>query len=173
MPLLQWIQANMTAPWLDVLMVAITKSGDMAAVWFVLALLLCLKPQTRPYACRIVTAVVLSVLVCNLGLKPLFCRLRPFEVAEHALLIAPPHGSSFPSGHSCASFAAALSLCRAEKRLFLPACAYAALIAFSRMYLFVHFPGDVLAGALIGAALGLAADRIWQRLATRKAAPRR
>lgn len=162
MAVLMWIQAHIAAPWLDTLMVIITKSGDLAAVWFILAALLCLKREHRSLGLRVIVALLLSVLLCNALLKPLFHRLRPFELVEYALLIPVPHGSSFPSGHSCASFAAACALWRGPRRLFAPALVYAAAIAFSRMYLFVHFPGDVLGGALLGAAIGVAADA-WLR----------
>ena len=72
------------------------------------------------------------------------------------LLTAPPLDASFPSGHTAASFAAVFALKASGSRLWKPALAVAVVIAFSRLYLYVHWPSDVLCGALLGAALATA-----------------
>jgi undecaprenyl-diphosphatase len=87
--------------------------------------------------------------------KPLIGRVRPCDVNTAVqLLIARPADFSFPSGHSASSFAAVFALYFRGARLWKPALALAVLIAFSRLYLYVHYPSDVLAGILIGAAIG-------------------
>ena len=102
-------------------------------------------------------------------LKPLFARVRPCDVNQAVqLLIANPGGYSFPSGHTSASFAAASVLCFREKRkVAVPALLLAALIGFSRMYLYVHYPTDIAGGILLGTLMGYvcvqAADRIKYR----------
>ena len=63
MAVLMWIQAHIAAPWLDTLMVIITKSGDVAAVWFILAALLCVKREHRGLGLRMILALLLSVLL--------------------------------------------------------------------------------------------------------------
>lgn len=102
---------------------------------------------------------MIGALLCNVTLKPLVARLRPFEIADtmRQLLIDPPSDFSFPSGHTTSSFAAATALAAARARGGLAAMILAAVIAFSRLYLYVHYPTDVIAGALIGAFSGLAA----------------
>ena len=99
-------------------------------------------------------------------LKPLFGRARPFVAYEFAgLLIPPPSGDSFPSNHSMVSFAAAAALCclpgkgRGVLAFKVSAVAVACLIAFSRLYLYVHYPSDILAGAVIGIAVGIGS--VW------------
>ena len=113
--------------------------------------------------------LTLDLIACNLVLKPLIGRLRPFvERPDVVLLIPPPGDASFPSGHTAASFAAAFALKASGSPLWKPALLWALLIAFSRLYLYVHWPSDVLGGAVLGAVVGwlgaklaaAAADRI-------------
>lgn len=83
------------------------------------------------------------------------------------MLVAVPQDFSFPSAHSMVSFAAAVVIFHYDRRFGIAALAVAAIIAFSRLYLFVHFPTDVLAGSLIGAGLGIASFVLTDRLADR------
>ena len=95
-------------------------------------------------------ALCIDVIVCNGILKNLFARTRPFDVNEAVqLLITAPKDFSFPSGHTAASFAA-------EKKLWKVSLVLAVLIAFSRMYLYVHYPTDILGGVLVGLGAGAA-----------------
>lgn len=97
----------------------------------------------------------MDLVSCNLLIKPLVGRVRPFAVSGAVeLLTAPPLDASFPSGHTAASFAAVFALRKSGSRLWKPALAVAVVIAFSRLYLYVHWPSDVLAGAVLGAACG-------------------
>jgi undecaprenyl-diphosphatase len=100
-------------------------------------------------------ALVLDLFVCNIVLKPLVARIRPFDVNTAVqLLIARPTDYSFPSGHTTAAFAATSALYFSRRRLWIPALALAALIAFSRLYLYVHYPTDILAGIVVGIGVG-------------------
>ena len=93
--------------------------------------------------------------MCNVLLKPLVGRARPFQSdGSVALLVSSPGDFSFPSGHTGASFAAAAVMFFGRSSLWGWALALAALIAFSRLYLYVHYPSDVLAGALLGILTG-------------------
>ena len=92
---------------------------------------------------------------CNLVLKPLVARVRPCDINTAVqLLIARPDDFSFPSGHTGASFAAVSALCASGNRLWIPSLILAVLIAFSRLYLYVHYLTDILAGAVIGIMAG-------------------
>ncbi len=93
--------------------------------------------------------------------------MRPRPFVTHPDLIAlldPGDQWSFPSGHSLSSFAAASALCFYHRKSSIPAFLLAAAIAFSRLYACVHYPTDVLAGALIGIACGLLAGWLTDRL---------
>ncbi len=93
-------------------------------------------------------------------------RPRPFQLISRdiRLLIPPPSGWSFPSGHSCASFAAATAVFLRDRRFGAAALVLAALIAFSRVFLFVHYPTDVLAGAALGAVCAVGAAAVCSRV---------
>jgi undecaprenyl-diphosphatase len=120
-----------------------------------------------PYAClAAASAMVVTSLVVT-PLKELFARERPPEI-DPALggLVALPDNASFPSGHSATAFAAATAVAVMCPRLRPVALALAAGVALSRVYLQVHFPLDVLAGGLLGAALGVAAAFAARQVAT-------
>ena len=127
--------------------------------------MLVLRKSSRRQGWTVALALVLDLVCCNLLLKPLIGRVRPFVVNPAVeLLVSPPLDASFPSGHTAASFAAVFALRGSGNPLWKPALAVAVLIAFSRLYLYVHWPSDVLGGALLGAFLGWAAARTSARV---------
>ena len=94
-------------------------------------------------------------------LKNLISRPRPCHVDQaFEMLVARPSSSSFPSTHSAWAFAAATAIFMKYKKAGIAAFIVAALIAFSRMYMFLHYPTDVLCGIIFGILLGIAADKI-------------
>ena len=98
-------------------------------------------------------------------LKQLISRPRPCQIDQaFALLVARPSSSSFPSTHSAWAFGAATAIFMRHRKLGSAAYAVAALIAFSRLYMFLHFPTDVLFGAAMGMALGVLAHWIMKTL---------
>ena len=110
----------------------------------------------------------MDVITCNLILKPMVARVRPYDVnTAIELLIRAPRDFSFPSGHTAASFATVAALWFAgEKRLGIPALILAIFIAVSRMYFYVHYPTDVLGGVLLGIACGYVANKtmeLWKK----------
>ena len=156
-------------PMLDALMVGVTALGDHSLAWLVLGCALIVPRRTRRAGAAILVALAFCTLVVDLALKPLVARPRPFMLDGGVeLLIPKPGGWSVPSGHSAKSFAAATALAASlpagSRRFAVPAVLLATLIACSRLYLFVHFPTDVLAGAAIGTVLGVAAARILRML---------
>ena len=118
--------------------------------------------------------LILGLLVCNIFLKPQVARIRPynFQLQEYGreitLLVKGLNDYSFPSGHTIASFEACTVLMLHDKRLGIPATVLAILIAFSRLYLYVHWPTDVLGGILVGAAAGWAGARLADALRRRR-----
>lgn len=167
--ILDWIQ-GMRTPLGDVLMPFITKLGDAGAIWILLAFFLLFLPKTRRSGAVLLAALCVDVVLCNGILKNLFGRVRPCDVnAAVGLLIERPQDFSFPSGHTAASFAsvAALYFC-GEKRLWKLALLLAVLIAFSRLYLYVHYPTDILGGILVGVFSAYIGLKIMERLEKRR-----
>ena len=172
--ILYFIQDHLRCAFLDAVMPYITYLGEAGTIWFVAAIILLITKKYRRYGVMMVCAMALGYLTGEIVLKGIVARPRPFSVDDTvALLIHAPSGFSFPSGHSVSSFAASAVIFRADKRIGIPALILAALIAFSRLYLFVHFPTDVLAGIFIGAAFGvltvIIGEKICRRAADRKA----
>lgn len=134
----------------------VTKLGDAGMIWIALAVILLIIPKTRKTGIVMLAALCIDLILCNGILKNLFARIRPCEVnTQVPLLIARPDDFSFPSGHTAASFAAVAALNFSEERtLWKPALALACLIAISRLYLYVHYPTDILGGILTGLAAG-------------------
>ena len=154
---LDWLQ-TLHSPIVDKIMLGITRLGDAGIFWIVLAVILLLLPKTRKSGLIVAVALCIDVIVCNGILKNLFARTRPFDVNEAVqLLITAPKDFSFPSGHTAASFAAVAALYfTGEKKLWKVSLVLAVLIAFSRMYLYVHYPTDILGGVLVGLGAGAA-----------------
>ena len=147
---------TMHTPLITKIMKAASKLGDAGFIWILLTGVLLVIPKTRKVGILVSVALLLDVLTCNVILKPLIARTRPYDVNKAVeLLIRAPRDYSFPSGHTAASFAAAAALWFADKKkLAIPALVLAVLIAFSRMYFYVHYPTDVLGGAILGMVCG-------------------
>lgn len=159
--ILDFIQNQFRTPFGDFVMPLISKLGNGGIIWLVLSGLLCVFPKYRKAGVTMLTALALDVLLCNVMLKPLVGRMRPFTVnTGMELLINAPKDFSFPSGHTAASFAAAFALLFVKNKLWIPSMILASLIAFSRLYLYVHYPTDVLTGILLGLIVSVAANVI-------------
>ncbi len=175
--ILHALHDTFSTPVLDAIMASVTTLGNLGFIWFVIALTTIAMKKHRIYGIAIVVAIVFAFVIGDLGLKHVFGRARPF-VEDPSLatsLIALPQSFSFPSGHTSSSFAAATVLCLTPfaHRWIKPLAATGAIaIAFSRLYLCVHYPSDVCAGAVLGVVCGAVAVRIIQRLSTKPPAAR-
>jgi len=169
--LLDFLRLSMHNPVLDRLMPPLSFLGNWGLIWLAAAAVFLLTKGRRKAGATLLLALLLCTLARNSLLKPLAARPRPCIVhPEYALLIARPEDFSFPSGHAAASFGAAAVILYSDGKLGVAALVLAALIAFSRLYLYVHYPSDVLAGAALGVLMaGLAislvnrADKIIRR----------
>ena len=169
-------------PVLDGVMCLITSLGNAGIIWILLTIALLINPKIRRTkdgtscrlfgesgrrsGCILLAALILDLILCNGILKNLFHRVRPYDIRTSIeLLVKRPLDYSFPSGHTAASFAAVVALSFAgEKRAWKAALVLACLIAFSRMYLYVHYPTDVLGGVLVGILAGYGGYRVVKAL---------
>lgn len=162
---LDQIQQYLANDFLNLLIPRVSSLGDAGLIWIVLSVLLLLFPKTRKAGLASGIALLFMLVTGNMILKPLVARLRPFAVNTAVeLLIPPPTDFSFPSGHTYASFASASAIFRNSRRIGIPALILASLIAFSRLYLYVHYPTDVLFGILLGILAGWIGNRLSERL---------
>ena len=162
---LNWIHRTFSCDALDFLMPKFTLLGNNAAPWITAGIaMLCVKKYRR-FGIALFCGLIVGHLMGNYLLKTVVSRPRPCDLNPAAtLLIENPDDYSFPSGHALSSAIAATILTLANRRFGYTAIPLALLIAFSRLYLYVHFPSDVLCGLILGIAIGEAAFRIAKRI---------
>lgn len=157
-------------PLLDKILAFITSLGNAGIIWIVLAVVLLILPKTRKTGIIVAAALLMDLILCNLILKNLVARVRPYDVnTAIAILIKKPLDFSFPSGHTAASFAAMTALFLAKmKKAWIAALVLAVLIAFSRLYFYVYYPTDVLGGAVVGILSGIIGYIIVEKIDKRR-----
>lgn len=152
-----WIQEHFTHPLWDSSMIFVSRLGDGGFVWIFLGIFFLLlgfrKKEWGKQGISLLLCLGTTALLCNLILKPWVARIRPYDLLGFSILIPPLSDYSFPSGHTSASFAAATAIYAMHRRWGTMAYGFAAVMGFSRLYLGVHFPTDVLAGAVIGTVM--------------------
>ncbi len=163
--ILDWIQDHCRSPFLDRIVPLFSHLGDIGAIWIVMTFMLLINPAQRRLGIACTISLVLSSIFCNLVLKLLVGRKRPCEYRPNKeLLIRRPKDDSFPSGHTSASFAVITVLFFMHFPYWPVFLALGCLIAFSRMYVYVHFPSDILGGAFLGFILGRVSVALLQVL---------
>ena len=170
LPVLDWIAEHLWCPALDFLLPKITLLGDAGIFWMIIAAALLLFRKTRRTGIGMLLALLMGLLLCNLTLKPLCQRPRPYDYQYDVfgrvipLIIERQHDFSFPSGHTIASFEAAGVIVMNNKKWGTAALILACLIAFSRMYLYVHYPTDVLTSVVLGLILAFLGNWIARKI---------
>lgn len=160
---------QMRCPILDTLVPWITALGDKGIIWIALAVILVAIPRTRRAGVAVGVSLLIELILCNVLLKPLVARPRPFSLNPSVeLLVVPLRDFSFPSGHTGAAFACVGALLIEKSRLWIPMGVLAIVMGFTRLYLYVHYPTDVLAGALLGALSAWAGCALVRRLTARR-----
>lgn len=161
--ILEFIRVYMHSGLLDHVMPFITALGNSGSIWICVAIAFLASKKYRRDGLLLIGSLVFCLLTGSLTLKPLVARIRPCDVnTAVALLIPRPTDFSFPSGHTMASFAAAAVIFHANRKIGIAAFILASLIAFSRLYLYVHYPSDVIAGMLLGVLISFITIRLFQ-----------
>lgn len=163
--LLLWLKEVFSHPVMDEVMIFVSRLGNKGFIWSAIGVLFLLfgyrNKIWRNRGFLVLFSLAANFLACNVVLKPLIDRTRPYYVLDYTPLIPPVGDPSFPSGHTSASFAAATAIYAINKKWGIAAYAFAAVMGFSRLYLGVHFPTDVLAGALVGTAAAMVIIKIF------------
>jgi len=162
---MEWIQAfdeaavlfiynNIQGGPFDAVMTLITKLGDKGMLWIVLTAVMLMisvkKKDMRGMAFGCAVALILSAVMCNIIIKPAVMRIRPYDLLGLEIMVDRLGDYSFPSGHTTAAFAFAAAVWLKDRRSGMAAVTAAAIMGVTRLYLCVHFPTDVLAGAVLG-----------------------
>ena len=150
---------------LDKFMVTISSLGNLSLIWISFIIIFLAARDLKKQGKVMILAFILNLVIVNILVKNLVARPRPYEVTGFSdLLIHKLSDNSFPSGHTsyAFTFATIISLLNKSRLLKTYTNILAVLIAFSRLYLYVHFPTDVLAGALIGIGIGILAIKIYE-----------
>ena len=130
----------------------VTRLGDKGMLWIVLALIMMCTKKYRRAGFTMALAMIIGLIVGNGILKPLIARVRPYDVTVGIDTLVPRETDfSFPSGHTLASTEGSLSIYAYHKKEGIIAICVALLIAFSRLYLYIHYPTDIVGGILLGA----------------------
>lgn len=169
--ILLFIQEYIRQDWMEGVWKFITSLGDSGWFWIAVSIILLIPKRTRIVGAAGLLALLLGALVTNVMLKNLVARIRPYEVVDGLQrLIERQHDFSFPSGHTCASFAVAMVHYKLLPKVWgIASIVLAALISFSRLYVGVHYPSDVLVGMLVGIIAALVAMQIIKRVTKKQA----
>lgn len=163
--ILNFIQEYFSCSFLNFLMPKITFLGNGGLIWIVTAIIMLFWAKYRKTGIMVGVGLLEGVIIGNVLLKNLIARERPCWINETVnILISIPQDYSFPSGHTLSSFIAATIIMHTDKRMGIAAYMLASMIAFSRLYLYVHFPTDVLAGALLGIIIGIVSSVISDKI---------
>ncbi len=150
-----WVREYISCPFLDVIMKWISFLGDNGIVWISITILFLFFAKTqqkkwRTWGMILGSSLLVSSFITNIILKPFVARLRPYDVLLLDIILPPLSDYSFPSGHTTVAFTGAVVLWHINHIFGVGAFLFAVMIAFSRIYLAVHYITDVLAGAMIG-----------------------
>ena len=170
LPVLDWIAANLRCPVLDFFFKYYTNLGSTAVVIGLAAILLCFK-KTRKMGLSVGISLIFCGIFANLLLKPMVGRIRPYDLQESLgktveVLIPRLTDGSLPSGHTVSTTGCAMAIFLSDKRWGSFAFVIAALVAFSRLYLYVHYLTDVLIGAALGLLFGALAHLLMKKIVT-------
>lgn len=150
----------------DTVLTAITSLGNGGIFWILFTLILLFIKKTRKMGAVLAAALIIDAVLCNIILKPAVARIRPYDVNTAVnLIVKKPSDYSFPSGHTAASFTCTTGLFMFRlKKFWIPALVLSVLIAFSRLYLYVHYPTDILGGIAVGIFAGMTSWYIFRHV---------
>lgn len=170
--ILLWITTHLRFAWLTPFWKCITTLGEGGIFWILLCVVFLIPKKTRKIGIIMALALIINALLVNVWLKNMIARVRPYDAYNDIIrLIAIQKDYSFPSGHTSASFACScalwLALEKPYKKYTCITWVIACLIAFSRLYLGVHYPSDIIGGAIVGSISAMLAYYVYPKIESR------
>lgn len=166
--ILNFIQEFFRCSFLNVIMPFFSNIGEVGIVWIIIGLIMLFFRKTRSWGIILLCSMLIGYIVGEVAIKNIICRVRPCYFVDINMVVSKPHSYSFPSGHSCSSFAAATVLLKMNKRFGIPSLILASLITFSRLYNYVHYPTDVLCGIVLGVLCALLVCYLFKKFRWQK-----
>lgn len=172
--ILNWIQAHLQCGFFDWFWRIITTFGNGGFGWIGVCLIFLIFKRTRRFGFAMGLSLLFCYITFHFVIKGIVQRPRPYVQSGFKILIGEPSGTSFPSGHAAIGFTVATFMflfrnkIRAAKIFWIPVLVLAVLIDFSRLYLYVHFPSDVIAGTIYGMIVGTAGYFLSKRFVLKK-----
>lgn len=171
---LLYIQDFLRTPFLTAIMIFFSKIGNSGLIWIFTGLILLIPEKTRRGGFDMLICLLAAYIVNDLVIKELVARVRPYETIQGLSILVPPEKTfSFPSGHTNSGFAAALALALGFGKKGAWAYIPAVLIAFSRCYVGVHYPSDVLAGMVVGTLVSFAVYKLLRKYVKTELIPKK
>lgn len=170
--ILNQIRQNWTSDFFDTMMLLISLIGN-GILWVLTAVICLVFKKTRPFGRSLTASLLMGLVTCSLILKPIVQRIRPYDLNQTiSIIVQAEKDFSFPSGHTFFAFGTATIIFMYNKALGIAAYLFAALIAFSRLYLYVHFPTDIICGMIFGILIAVAAYKIEKMLFVKTYTPK-
>lgn len=168
-PVLDFLRENVSCKFLDVIMPFVSAICNHGEIWIIWALILLFIPKYRKTGVSMAIALCMGLIIVNMIMKPAVARIRPFDLTGVYLIIDKPTDYSFPSGHTLSSFEAFGAMLFTHKKMAYIAVIPAVLIAFSRLYLYVHYPTDVIVSVILGLLFAFLSVKITEFIYKKKA----
>lgn len=159
------IQNGILTPFLKI----VTYATEKGILWIAIGLFLLIYKPTRRFGIVYAVSLFCAFMLSEYVLKFIVCRERPFIMRDDIkLLISAPSGYSFPSSHTCSSFACAVSIFLKKKKIGIIALVFAFIVGFSRVYFTVHWLSDVIVGAIIGTLCAVIVYTVFEYIRKRR-----
>lgn len=166
---IKFVNEHMKSRAMDKIMRFVSALGNNGALWLGIAFgLILMGKDKRRIGTLMLFSLGIEASVCNLVIKPAVARVRPNDAHGLEITIDRPTDYSFPSGHTAAAFAAAASMYMSKKKPGLWMFYIAIIMGFSRIYLLVHYPMDVIAGAALGVVSAITVNHIGNKRLIKK-----
>lgn len=162
--ILDFIREHISNPVLNPIAIGITWLGEYGIVPIVLTIIMLCTKRFRKMGIAMAIAIIIGFVVGNLTLKPIIARVRPYDLNDVSLIVPRLKDFSFPSAHTMITFCVSTAMVHYRRKIGITGLVLAGFVGLSRLYLYVHYPSDVIVGCIMGIAFGIIAVKITEML---------